>query len=601
MTFGTAAGRYALGYDPRPRVAQVIPAFASAIQRPDAGVVVAVELKVAEIATPSVTITKYLSTQGFCTLPTDSPSNIPVEGRITACVVSREIGQGSQSYTADPEGQRSRAEDRFVLLTNGLATAGAVIELANNDGTLDSWPDDYYVDGRQVTIKLGALDDDRRVGAYGDFATVYVGEAGPWERGVNSLRINVSSIGARLKTAIGTLTYAGSGGSQGPEELAGVSRPQAYGRAYNVEAQPTDDVRAILQLHDSAMQEVLALRDKGVALTYTGVDYATYGELNAATTGEDESDIPVGSYATCLASGFVKLGAAPAGMVTADVWGDIAANQHAAQEPWDDGTYWDDGYGWSAVSLTLPVDTVAGIIFRIEGDRAGLTPSDINDSAFAAYDAVQPAQCGYAVPAGDGRTVLDAEAEVALSDHAFVYPDQFGRRAIRRLAAPEGSSPYNIDDLSLDDIEMVDLPYGVPPYNWRVWYARNWRQQTTDELAAIVSTTQRIVRRRYGRIRSGTDTAIQAAHKTNRSAEFFTFFEDQAEADALIQRLFAFYALGRKMWRAVVRGQLFRVELGDTVKLTSSRFDGLAAGRYCVALSVTEDPVAQTTTLLLFG
>jgi hypothetical protein len=87
---------------------------------------------------------------------------------------------------------------------------------------------------------------------------------------------------------------------------------------------PVEIVASLLcyQVSCSSVQSIAAY-DGGAPLTLTG-DYPTYADLAAAT-------IAGGSYATCLAEGIFRVGAAPVYVITATVEGDAdVINGHTA-------------------------------------------------------------------------------------------------------------------------------------------------------------------------------------------------------------------------------------------------------------------------------
>ncbi len=73
----------------------------------------------------------------------------------------------------------------------------------------------------------------------------------------------------------------------------------------------------LYQLHNGPLQQLLAVRDKGVALIVGG-DVASYTALSTATVAS-------GTFKTCLAAGLLRLGATPS-LLTADAQDDNDAS-----------------------------------------------------------------------------------------------------------------------------------------------------------------------------------------------------------------------------------------------------------------------------------
>lgn len=109
--------------------------------------------------------------------------------------------------------------------------------------------------------------------------------------------------------------YAGTDGIEGPEELTGNAKPLVLGRARFVPGVQIDAVDEVYQVSAyGEIEAVQAVYDRGQRLTATS-DHANLAALLAAT-------LEGGEYATCLASGLVRLGSPPDGLLTFDIDGD---------------------------------------------------------------------------------------------------------------------------------------------------------------------------------------------------------------------------------------------------------------------------------------
>jgi len=112
------------------------------------------------------------------------------------------------------------------------------------------------------------------------------------------------------------LSYAGTGGLEGGSDLAGRPKPWLLGRCKGVEPVLINATDSVFQVSAyGAISAVTALFERGAAFGASAGDYPTYAALVAGA-------IPAGRWATCLASGLIRLGAPPYGTITADVDGD---------------------------------------------------------------------------------------------------------------------------------------------------------------------------------------------------------------------------------------------------------------------------------------
>lgn len=120
------------------------------------------------------------------------------------------------------------------------------------------------------------------------------------------------SAAADLQTTANSL-YTGTGGTEGSVGLEGVSKPRIFGFVRNVKPVLIDDVNRIYQLHDGAVQEIVAVRDGGLDLVLH-VDASSYASLVADNPG-------TGKYASYKGGGFIKLHDDPV-FLTSDVRGE---------------------------------------------------------------------------------------------------------------------------------------------------------------------------------------------------------------------------------------------------------------------------------------
>jgi len=166
-------------------------------------------------------------------------------------------------------------------------------------------------------------------------------------------------------------TYDGLGGVGGEDSLKGQYKPIGFGVCRGTEPKLINSNLQIRQLSCTPIKQVLALKEGGNAIPYTGIDYPDYATMETAALA---SLVPMGQYSTCLALGLVVTGSAPTLQITADFLGD-AENI--------------EGIGY--------VDSIARIAVRIATGRGNskFTNEEIDFSTVNALQESQPYPSGW--------------------------------------------------------------------------------------------------------------------------------------------------------------------------------------------------------------
>lgn len=194
------------------------------------------------------------------------------------------------------------------------------IFILNTDGRFDYLKDRGF-DGRQFRLYEGDEDDDPEnwtlvLAATQEQALVrFVVEAGASD---SKIELRLQDPLAQLDKPLQARKYAGTNsGSVGVEgtaqDIKGLPLPVNVGDSRNVPAHPVNANNRIYRVADGAVNGIPAVYDNAVALIDEG-DVDTLPLLQAAS-------ITSGRFKTCRAAGLFRLGAEPAGRVTADVYG----------------------------------------------------------------------------------------------------------------------------------------------------------------------------------------------------------------------------------------------------------------------------------------
>src|SRR4051812_27662717 len=154
--------------------------------------------------TPGV-VTLYYSSHGFNSEPSDTPSNQHYEPRLnTAYTFKRSLFQAGK------------------LSGRSVANYGTLV-LNNADGGLDDLVE-YAWGGRRVRVYLGGADF-----ALSEFGLIFDGTADSIEFGDDDLTVNLRDLAYKADRELQSLTFAGTGATEGSSDLAGKREPMLLG------------------------------------------------------------------------------------------------------------------------------------------------------------------------------------------------------------------------------------------------------------------------------------------------------------------------------------------------------------------------------------
>lgn len=337
--------------------------------------------------------------------------------------------------------------------TSGDSTSGfGVVELINTDGGLDAFVN-YGMDGRPIVL--------RKIIA--GVATLLMScsmeqPTTTWD--TVSLRVKDKQM--LLNVPCQPTKYGGTNvlpdGGEGADDIKGkpkpllfgdLSRPNGTGNG-NCTPYCVNTSRLIYQGHESALQDITAVYDKGVSLT-RGTNYSSAADMQANQPAP-------GEYRAYLAGGMFRLGSSPAGQITFDaIEGATAADRTAAQV---------------AKRIAL---------------RA-LPSAEISAADVTALDTANSAVVGIYI--NSETTIQAALNEVLDSVGAAFTFDSAGVLRMTRIVAPSGSPVAEYGTAEIRAIERKptnDEGRGVPPYKINLGYGKNNTVQNAGQLAGSLS------------------------------------------------------------------------------------------------------------------
>ena len=479
----------------------------------------------------ATTSTLYYSTHGFQSKSSDDPANQPFDARvITALNVERSLVRGNSLGGISP------------------ITVGE-IAFNNADGGLDNLVDDYSWDGRDVRVLMGGKDF-----GYDDYSLIFKGTVDQLEYDLDTIRLRARDLLFKLDKPIQGSRYLGTGGNNGGADLAGKPQPLLFGDVFNIPAVLLDPANLVYHVHAGAIASIVAVRDKGVALT--------------VTTGTPGS----GSYRASTASGRFQLGATPSGRVTADVKGHLEGGVQA--------------------SIT------SDIVRVIASTYASLTAGEVDLGSFGGVSTIAPNTVGIFIDTTD-RTVRDVVEELMTGIGGFAAFNRFGQMQIGVITAPTGSNDASFTASMV--FEFARESFQRPVDKLAVGYRKNYQVQTGDDLAGSVNASARSEFAQEFRKVELQATSITSTHLVPAEPIFVPgLFAEQAAASTEASRQLTIYASARSIFRIMVKSDAAQLELGNKVQLTQARY-GFDSGRQLVIVGMSEDFERGEIVLELFG
>ena len=509
-----------------------------------------IEVDAYDPAVPGVVTLRY-GTHGYTTQPGDTPANAHFAPRIV-----------------QPGNYERNVWARGTTGGDVTVNVGEVV-LVNPDGELDGLLDLGF-DGR--SIRIYSLPDPSS--SWSARTTVLRGTLDQPEVTWSRVTLRIRDRLAELRVPVQPLLYAGTTVAGGmaeaegmPDDLKGLPKPLLLGRALHIPVVAANAFDLIYQVSSNALYEVTGVYDRGVALSAAG-NLSTLVGLCAAS-------VTAGTYKTCLASGHIKLGAVPAGQITADAAEGAPGSR-------------------SAPTLVERLLTAAGMA------------SALDTGSFTALAASASAECGIWL-GPEATDVLGVASALLESVGGWLVPDRLGVLGVGRIGSATPVLTLTSADLlesgqGLQRIVTNDEGRGVPAWKVTVRYGRNLAVQSASELDQVAATAAyKALAASEWRSAVATDAAVQTAHLLAPEMSFDTAIVDEADALAEAGRRLDLYKVRRDRYlfplRAEIAGSL---ELGQTVEVILPRF-GLDLGKSLVVLGIEEQRDRGLTILDLWG
>lgn len=458
----------------------------------------------------SGTITVYLATHDYVSLPGDASANRYHAGRVSALRLRRSAqgGGGIGGARAFTDGE---------------------LELANPDGALDPYFLGGHVDGREITVRALNRAEPPGGESLDDATVVFRGIMTRPEIDSRRVRLPLRCRGATLDQPLQSERFAGAGGAEGGEDLADRAKPAALGRTRGVSPIYLGVIGGKHSYMVSGgdflpISAVPAFYDRGVALT------AVAGTPTA------------GEYAVDTATGIVTIGGTVPTGPTCDI----------------------DGWAPDGSWLSRTADIWQALVGTIGGESA------IDLASVDQMNSDQPATVGLWVGAEERNLgqVLDA---LLAGVTALAGCNRRGVHHLGQLRAPGGVLRAIFDDGNTVQIARAPLADVADPAPWRVAVAWGRNHTPTTDVAAAASEAQRSFMALAERKATAEDLVLQSSRRLSKPWSVPGLFAAQADAEAEASRLLALFA-GRALWRLRTSAIADELDVGDAVELNFPRF-----------------------------
>lgn len=508
---------------------------------------------------------------GFITKPTETPANTTYLPR---------IGQAG-SITANMFANGA---------TSGVSNVGfGEITLRNIDGAFD-YLADWGFDGRTVTVRRGE-DTGNYPADFPIFYTATIQQPVP-EYSLFVFRLRDKQY--ILDKPIQTLKFAGTGGIEGnATDIKNKNKPIVIGKVWNIA--PIfcgDNLKLIYALNIrvdggfDSITDVDALTDSdaatGATPLNTGVSISAMYDSGASLTAgavystEEEMNTQVpagGTYRVWPAGGYVRLGLAPTGALTADCL-DLGS--------------------------TATTPTVANLIKNLLIQEAAVPLTDISQTDLTVLNAANSSAVGdYIIDDTKFPAVFD---KFCASVGAWYGFDRLGIFRIKQITLPL-SNPvlYITASSSYERLSVADTTNGIPARRLVMQWRKNYTVIKGTEVVGVPEDRKAQIALEY-RETEVKDVSVAVPHLLADVVNVASAFYDDPTAEA--QRQFNIYKSRRDRFRVKISlnvdGSEQLLTLGTVINVALPRFN-LSNGKNLMVIGYTLDCANNWVDTILWG
>lgn len=575
----------------------VVLPYRDALKSPERDIVLIVEFD-AESTAGVVASYRYAS-EAITLAPDDEAGNSKVEGRLrNDWMIGVRVPQ-----------------DAFGAFGGALGYAFGEIALKNADYALDSLAR-RRVDGRRVRIRAAQARRNARgekTWRLDESGVLMEARGDGWSWSDDDLILRIVDRTEQLREPIQTAEYAGTGGSEGDEQLEGKRRGMAFGRLPNLEPTLVDKGRLIYQVSSLPGGDINAVMVSANPIDVRAREADTNPAARTASAGDASPVInrriradggyaklasfvpPPGGYSLSTDQGlWFRLGSQPQGRVTVDVDGAELSRRIVRRTAGAAATVTETT---RAHGLTLrPGELILHIL-----TLRGWGEDEIDVGSLRRVDRQLPHTIGYHLPAGEQANYDAVLEDIGQGCGLIVGTTRQGLYGAWLYTGPDDGAVAEYDTRHLTSFRRLDLPYFVPPKGIKVGWGRNHTVMNEDEVAPAVRDRMGWLEDEY-RYYTLEDAARAKAHPNAAMPEKQTHFAYETGARAYAGNFMAATdpAFGLYEARLPFVTELDRL---DTIRITHPRFapDGGSRLLAVVGLDETASGGLGEAVLVLHG
>lgn len=463
------------------------------------------------------TTTFYLSNGAYTSYSTDSPAN--------------------KSYTPIVVGGVSFTEN--LSLDGSISLSYGDIELDNTDGVLDSYLSAYIWANKSISVYLGDPS-----WAKSDFKLLFRGVIRDIaSRDRKTLNLIIGDKFQTLNGSVSEETVLITSKNNVPELV-----PLTFGECFNVTPLLINSSTLTYQVHNSAVEDIIEVRDNGVPVEFTKdlangkftLTRAPFGQITCSVQGHK----PGGVYTN-------KIGETIKAILTG--YGPVSARLQSSDIDTTNFTNFDNSF------------TVGGVYNR----AIGLYLKDKDNVLSVCNQLATSVRSQLSVTAGPQQS----DSSVGL---VKLIKLEIANTAAHTITGSD------IVDSSISISEKTAVKAAS-----KIGYCKNWTVQTSGIAAGVSVSNQSLFNNEY---MYATSVHEDAKDYYNLSSEVeadntLLIVKTGAEAESYIKT--DFWSKARYIYTMTCYPHLFDVQLGDTVSLTNRRF--LLSAKLGVVVSVSRN------------
>lgn len=392
---------------------------------------------------------------------------------------------------------------------------------------------------------------------YSDFALIATATTDGLSRDSERVRVILRSLERALERPLQQERYLGTGGIEGPDELAGQTKPVALGRVRNAPVTWIDPAQGIFQWHWREVQQADSLNDHGADIPLdtsvgTGGDVADSSALESAT-------ITSGQFVTCNALGLGRVNYTLPG-ADIRIWG-----RGDAGGP--------DGYVESHFEL-----------FNLVARGYGAWAHGIEGAT-----ALPSGACGFYWPTGQGALNVNAAmTAIVRSCAAQWWIARDGTIQTARVSLPELGVP--VLEFTEDNILSWPREETAPRLRWRqgVGYRPLVAAFEVGDLDDTIAASQiPLLTEPYQEVGAFASVTLLRRWPDALDAEtFVTSFDAASDAEGVRDYIAALLGEPLQVWSFEVGLEALRLRLNDSVRIRHPRVGGGAAGKKATVIGI---------------